>query len=100
MKPQKYGMLSYPNYNSKKFIKFNNNHKSQEPAEEEEQVPIPENLNSENDSDSDSELDDPMDIVFGITRNVTLQIPHGLTRGPIIYENNRSNFNSDQLVMM
>ena len=29
-------------------------------------------------------------------RNIPLQIPHGLTGGPIIYENDRSNFNRDQ----
>ena len=66
-----------------------------QPAQE-QQMSIPENLNSENDSDSISEWDDPMDLVFGIRRNITLQIPHGITRGPIIYENNRSNFNTDQ----
>ena len=65
----------------------------QQPAQE-QQIPIPENLNCEN--DSDSEWDDPMDVVFSIKRNITLKIPHGLTRGPIIYENSRSNFNRDQ----
>ena len=59
----------------------------QQPTQE-QQLPIPENLNSENDSDGDGEWDDPMDIVFGIKRKITLQIPHGLTRGPIIYQNN------------
>ena len=62
-----------------------------QPAQEQQEIPIPENLNSENDSDNDSEQDDPMDLVFNIRRNITLQIPHGYTRGPIIYEKNRSN---------
>ena len=66
----------------------------QQPAQEQQQIPIPENLNSE--SDSDNEWDGAMDIVFSIRRNITLQIPHGLTRGPIIYENKRRNFNRDQ----
>ena len=68
----------------------------QQPAQEQYQIPIPQNLNSENDSDSDSEQDNPMDIVFSIRRNITLHVPHGLTRDPEIYANNRSNFNRDQ----
>ena len=67
----------------------------QQPAQEQQQIPIPENLNSENDSDSDSEWDGPMDLVFGIKRNITLQISHGFTRGPIIFENNRNSINRD-----
>ena len=63
---------------------------------EEQQIPIPGNLNSENDSNRDSEWDDQMDILFSIRRNITLQIPHGLTRDPIICENNRNDFNRDQ----
>ena len=66
----------------------------QQPAQE-QKIPIPENLSNESDSDSDSKQDNEMDLVFGIKRNITLQIPHGLTRGSIIYENNRSNFNRD-----
>ena len=62
----------------------------QHPAQEQQQKQIPENINNENDSDN------PMDIVFGITRNITLQIRYGLSRDPIIYENTRSNFNRDQ----
>ena len=60
----------------------------QQPAQEQQQIPIPENLNDENDNDN------PMGIVFGIRRNITLQIP--LTRDPEIHENNRENFNRDQ----
>ena len=41
-----------------------------------------------------------MDIVFSLIRNITLQIPHGLTRNPEIHENNRSSFNKDQQVKM
>ena len=59
----------------------------QQLAQEQQQVPIPENLNSENDSDSVSEWDDPVEIVFSIRRNIILQIPHGLKRHSIIYEN-------------
>ena len=57
---------------------------------QEQQIPIPENTSNENDSDN------PMYIVLSIRRNITLQIPHGLSRDQIIYENNRSNFNRDQ----
>ena len=60
------------------------------PAQEQQQIAIPENLNNENGSDN------PMDIVFSIRRNMTLQIPHRLTRDPDIHENNRSSFNRDQ----
>ena len=83
-------MLSYSNYNSDTFHKFNNNHKSQQPAQEQQQIPIPESLNNENDSDN------PKDIVFSIRRNATLQILYALTRDPEIHENNRSSFNRDQ----
>ena len=62
----------------------------QQPAQEQQQIPIPEIINNENDSDN------PVDIVFSISRNITLQIPYGLSRDPIIYENNKSNFNRDQ----
>ena len=96
MKPQKYGMLTYPSYNSHTFTKLQQQLQVQQPAQEQQQIPIPENLNSENDSDSDNEWDDPMDLVFRIRRHITLQIPHGLSRCPIMYENNRSNFNRDQ----
>ena len=54
-------------------------HQVQQSAQEQQQIPIPENLNSENDSDNVSEWDEPMDLVFGIKRNISLQIPHGLT---------------------
>ena len=60
-----------------------------QPAQE-QQIQIPEHINNENDSDN------PMDIVFSIRRNIILQIPYGLSRDPIIYENTRSNFNRDQ----
>ena len=63
---------------------------AKQPAQEQPQIPIPENLNNENDSDN------PVDIVFSIRRNITLQIPHGLTRDPEIHENNKSSFNKDQ----
>ena len=66
----------------------------QQPAQQKQQIPVPEDLNRDN--DSDSEWDDHMDLVFGIKRNITLHIPHGLTRTPIIFENNGSNFNSNQ----
>ena len=62
----------------------------QQPAQEQQHIPIPENINNENDSDNQ------IDIVFGIRRNITPHIPHRLSRDPIIYENNRSNFNRDQ----
>ena len=60
----------------------------QQPAQE--QIPIPEIINNENDSEN------AMDIVFSIRRNITLQIPFGLSRDPIMYENTRSNLNRDQ----
>ena len=72
----------------------------QQPAQEQQQIPIPEDLNSDSHSDSDSEWYDPMDVVFGIKRNITPQILHGLTRDPIIYEHNRSNFSREQYVKM
>ena len=56
----------------------------QQPVQEQQQIPIPENLISEKDNDSDSEWDHPKDLVFSIRRNITLQIPHGLTRSPKI----------------
>ena len=62
----------------------------QQPAKEQKQIPIPENLNNENDSDN------PMDIVFSIRRNIPLKIPYRLTRDPEIHENKRSSFNRDQ----
>ena len=62
----------------------------QQPAQEQQKIQIPENMNNENDSDN------PMDMVYSIRRNIALQIPYGLSRDPIIYENNRSNFNRDQ----
>ena len=73
-------------------------HQIQQPAEQQQQqqIPVPEDLNSDNDSDSDSGWDDSMDAVFGFKRNITLQIPHGVTRGPKICK--RSNFNRDQQV--
>ena len=36
----------------------------QQPAQEQQQIPIPENLNSESDCDSNSEQDNQMDIYF------------------------------------
>ena len=41
----------------------------QQPAQEQQQIQIPENIHNENDSDF------PMDIVFSIRSNITLQIP-------------------------
>ena len=46
----------------------------QQPAQDQQQIPIPENLNNENDNDN------PMDIEFNIRSNIALQIP--LTRDP------------------
>ena len=60
----------------------------QQPAQDQQQIPIPENLNNVNDNDN------PMDIVFNIRRNIVLQIP--LTKDPEIHENNREIFNRDQ----
>ena len=54
----------------------------QQPAQDHQQIPIPENLNNENDNDN------PMDIVFNIRSNIALQIL--LTRDPEIHENNRN----------
>ena len=62
----------------------------QQSLQKQQQVQIPESINNKNDSDN------PMDIVFNIRRKTTLQIPYGLSRDPIIYENTRSNFNRDQ----
>ena len=62
----------------------------QQLAQEQHQIQIPENINNENNSDN------PMELVFSIRRNITLQIPYGLSRDPIIYDNTRSNFNRDQ----
>ena len=58
----------------------------QQPVQDQQQIPIPENLNNENDND--------IDIVFNIRSNIDLQIP--LTRDPEIHENNREIFNRDQ----
>ena len=44
----------------------------QQAANQQQQIPIPENLNSENDSYSVSEQDDPVHLVFGIRRNITI----------------------------
>ena len=75
--------------NSNKFLKFDTT-TSPTAYTKQQQIPIPEYLNNENDSDN------PVDIVFSIRRNITLQIPHRLTRDQEIYENNRSSFNRDQ----
>ena len=40
---------------------------AQKTAQEQQQIPIPENLNSENNSESVSEQDAPMDLVFCIS---------------------------------
>ena len=66
----------------------------QQTVKEKQILSIPENLNSGN--ESDSEWDGPMNLVFSIRRNIILKIPHGLTRGPVINENNRNDFNRDQ----
>ena len=60
----------------------------QQPAQDQQQIPMPENLNNENGNDN------AMDIVFNIRSNIALQIP--LTRDPEIHENNREIFNRDQ----
>ena len=53
----------------------------QQPAQDQQQLPLPENLNNENDNDK------PKDIAFDIRSNIALQVP--LTRDPEIHENNR-----------
>ena len=60
----------------------------QQPAQDQQKIPIAENLNNENDNDN------PMDIVFNIRSNIALQIP--LTRDPESHENNTEIFNRDQ----
>ena len=60
----------------------------QQPAQDQQQIPIPENLNNENDNDNQ------MDIVFNIRSNIALQIP--LTRDQEIHGNNKEIFNRDQ----
>ena len=60
----------------------------QQPAQNQQQIPIPDNLNNENDNDN------PMDIVFNIRSNIALQIP--LTRDQEIHENNTEIFNRNQ----
>ena len=57
----------------------------QQPAQDQQQIPLRENLNNENDND--------MDIVFNIRSNIALQIP--FTRDPKIHENNTEIFNRD-----
>ena len=60
----------------------------QQPAQDQQQILIPENLNNENGNDN------PMDITFNIGSNIAFQIP--LTRNPEINKNNREIFNRDQ----